>query len=283
MKIVKAINNNVVCALDQDGQEILVMGKGIGFKAKEGQLLNKDLVEKVFKMDNQKSASQFSELLKNLPMEHFDVSNEIIEYAKDTLGKRMNQNIYITLTDHINFAIERFRQVILFQNPLLWEVKKFYPSEYLIGEYAIALIERRLKVKLNVDEAASIALHVVNAEYNTAMNETMHITMMIREVMEIVKTFLTNDLDEESLYYSRFITHLKFLAQRVFTGEALHGEDEKLIEIVTTLYPDEYGCSEKIADYILETYGQVVPREERAYLTLHLKRIRISTGVQETI
>ena len=65
MKIVKAINNNVVCALDQDGQEILVMGKGIGFKAKEGQLLNKDLVEKVFKMDNQKSASQFSELLKN--------------------------------------------------------------------------------------------------------------------------------------------------------------------------------------------------------------------------
>lgn len=282
MKIVKAINNNVVCALDQDGQEILVMGKGIGFKAKEGQLLNEELVEKVFKMDNQKSVSQFSELLKNLPMEHFNVSNEIIEYAKDTLGKRLNQNIYITLTDHINFAIERFKQGILFQNPLLWEVKKFYPSEYLIGEYAIALIERRLKIKLNVDEAASIALHVVNAEYNTAMNETMHITMMIREVMEIVKTFLTTDLDEESLYYSRFITHLKFLAQRVFTGEALHGEDEKLIEIVTLLYPAEYDCSEKIADYILKTYGQVVPREERAYLTLHLKRIRISTGVQET-
>ena len=95
MKIVKAINNNVVCALDSDGQEILVMGKGIGFKAKEGQNLDSNMVEKIFKMDNQKSVNQFSELLKNLPMEHFHVSNEIIEYARDTLGKKMNQNIYI--------------------------------------------------------------------------------------------------------------------------------------------------------------------------------------------
>lgn len=278
MKIIKAINNNVVCAFDEDGQEILVMGKGIGFKAKEGQTIPDGLVEKVFKMDNQKSVNQFSELLKNLPMEHFSVSNEIIEYAKDTLGKKMNQNIYITLTDHINFAIERFGQGMVFQNPLLWEVKKFYPSEYLIGEYAIALIERRLNVKLNVDEAASIALHVVNAEYNTAMNETMHITMMIKDVLVIIKEFLTNDLDEESLYYSRFITHLKFLSQRIFTQETLQGEDEKLIEIVTSLYPEEYECSKKIAAYITNTYGQVVPREELSYLTLHIKRIRISTG-----
>lgn len=281
MKIVKAINNNVVCALDQNGQEILAMGKGIGFKAKEGQELKNESIEKIFKIENQKSVSQFSELLKNLPMEHFNVSNEIIEYAKDTIGKKLNQNIYITLTDHINFAIERFRNGMLFQNPLLWEVKKFYPSEYLIGEYAIALIERRLNVELNVDEAASIALHVVNAEYNTGMSDTMHITMMIKEVMEIVKQFLTTDLDEESLYYTRFITHLKFLAQRVFIGEAMHGEDEQLIEIMTSLYPEEYGCSEKIADYIERTYQQHVPREERAYLTLHLKRIRISTSRQE--
>ena len=277
MKIVKAINNNVVCALDSDGQEILVMGKGIGFKAKEGQNLDSNMVEKIFKRDNQKSVNQFSELLKNLPMEHFHVSNEIIEYARDTLGKKMNQNIYITLTDHINFAIERYAQGMAFHNPLLWEVKKLYPSEYLIGEYAVALIERRLKVTLNVDEAASIALHVVNAEYNTAMNETMHITMMIKEVLLLIKEFLTSDLDEESLYYSRFITHLKFLAQRIFTGEALQGEDEKLIEIVTSLYPDEYECSKKIANYIQATYGQLVPREEMAYLTLHIKRIRMST------
>ena len=125
MKIVKAINNNVVCALDQNGQEILAMGKGIGFKAKEGQELKNESIEKIFKIENQKSVSQFSELLKNLPMEHFNVSNEIIEYAKDTIGKKLNQNIYITLTDHINFAIERFRNGMLFQNPLLWEVKKF--------------------------------------------------------------------------------------------------------------------------------------------------------------
>ena len=56
-------------------------------------------------------------------MEHFRVSHEIISYSNRTLGKRLNENIYITLTDHINFAIKRFNNGMVLLNPLLWEVK----------------------------------------------------------------------------------------------------------------------------------------------------------------
>lgn len=279
MKVGKVINNNVIAAIDLDGREVVVMGKGIGFQTKKDDYIPEELIEKVFKMDSINSSARFTELLKEMPMEHFNISNEIIEYAKSTLGKRMNQNIYITLTDHINFAIERYKQGMIFSNPLLWEVKRFYPSEYLIGEYAIALIERRVKVKLQVDEAASVALHIVNAEYNTAMNETMNITLLIKEVLEIVKEFMGKELDEESLYYSRFVTHLKFLSQRMFIGKMYNCDaDDQLTDMITSLYRTEFLCSQKIGEYIKDKYGYITSKEELSYLTLHIKRMEDSTN-----
>ncbi len=52
---------------------------------------------------------------------------------------------------------------MLFGNPLLREVRTFYREEYLIGTFALDLIERRLGIAFPADEAASIALHIVNA------------------------------------------------------------------------------------------------------------------------
>ena len=146
MNIERIINNNVVSARDLEGREVVIMGKGIGFKRKPGNIVPEDLIEKIFYMDSQRAVDKFKELLITIPLEHIQVTNEIVEYAKRVLNKKLNQNIYITLTDHINFAIERFNQGMMFQNPLLWEVKNFYRQEYLIGEYAVALIRKELKV-----------------------------------------------------------------------------------------------------------------------------------------
>ena len=51
MKISKIINNNVVSTFDEDGREVVVMGRGVGFKAKEGMAVNEAKVEKIFRLD----------------------------------------------------------------------------------------------------------------------------------------------------------------------------------------------------------------------------------------
>lgn len=274
MKIERVINNNVISAIDDDGSEIVITGKGIGFQAKAGQEVRQERAEKIFRLEDAGTASRFKELLEAMPLEHLKLSAEIIDYAKSVMRQRLNQNIYITLTDHINFTIERFKNGMVFPNPLLLEVKNFYPSEYLIGEYAIALIERAVGVRLSEDEAASIALHIVNAEYNMGMGNTMKITTLISEVMQIVTSTLDITLDEGSLHYSRFITHLKFLSQRVFTRDMLDSGDTELEGFISKLYPQEYECSKKVAKYIEEQYQHTVSREELAYLTVHIKRVR---------
>lgn len=274
MKIEKIINNNVVSTCDEDGTEIIVMGRGIGFKAREGSAVDEAKVEKIFRLESQNSMDKFKDLLVNLPMEHVQISAEIISYAKEVLNKPINPNVYITLTDHINFALERYKQKMMFTNPLIREVRSFYHEEYLIGEYAIAMIDRDLGVRLPVDEAASIALHIVNAEYDAPMGDTIKITNLIQHVLEVVREYFNIELDEQSLSYERFITHLRFLAQRVFTGEHMNLDNLEFQEVIDRLYPEEYACSQKIQILIKNQYGHKVTEEEVAYLALHIKRIR---------
>ena len=275
MKIDKIINNNIVSAIEADGKEVVIMGRGLGFGMKPGKEIPEGKIEKVFRLDSQNSTDKFKELLANLPLEHIQASTEIINYAKSVLHRRLNQSIYITLTDHINFAIERFKEKMMFTNPLLNEIKTFYKEEYLIGEYAVALIERRIGITLPVDEAGFIALHIVNAEYNTAMRDTIDITTLIQNVVKIVKEYFSMDLDETSLNYQRFVTHLRFLAQRIIGGEMLNSENPEFNQLISQMYPEEYACSLKLKDYIQVTYHHDVTEEGTAYLAVHIKRIRI--------
>ncbi len=273
MKAIKAINNNVISAKDEKGRECVVMGRGIGFKIKSDTEVEAERIEKVFYMDSQNTTDHFKELLANIPMQHFQVSNDIITYAKQILNKKLNQNIYITLTDHINFAIERHGQGMMFQNPLLWEVRSIYKNEYQIGEYAIRHIRDQLGISCPEDEAASIALHIVNAEYNTVMADAMNMTKMVPLLVDIVKTFFDREIEEDSLHYERFVTHLKFLSQRMLNEELLNSQESELYEVVTRLYPKEYQCAKEIGRYIESQYTYKITNEELVYLTVHIRRV----------
>ena len=274
MKISKVINNNIVSSVDEDGREIVVMGRGIGFKVREGAEIPAERIEKIFRLEGEDVLDRFKDLLSRMPLEHIKISDEIISYGKKVLNKPLNQNIYITLMDHINFAIERFQRNMMFPNPLAREVRSIYREEYLIGEYAVALIRRSLNIDFPADEAVSIALHIVNAEYNTAMRDTIHITELIQQVLGIVAEYFNFLPDERSLNYDRFITHLKFLAQRIYSGELLDSDVPELSSMISKAYPEEYICGQKIQHFIEENYGHEVSDEEVAYLAVHIKRMR---------
>lgn len=276
MTVEKVINNNIVSAYDETGREVVVMGRGIGFGVRAGAVIDNSKIEKVFRIESQGVAEQFKELLANMPLEHAQISNDIISYAKSTLKLKLNQSIYVTLTDHINFAIKRYQKGINLENALLWEIKRFYPQEYGLGRYAIDLIRERLHVSLPEDEAGFIALHFVNAEYGTDIRDALHFPNQMKDILDIVTRELGIRLDEGSLHYERFITHVKFLLQRVYRKELLPDEESELAEMMKKKYPKEYACSEKIADYIEEAAGCRLSAEEIMYLSIHIRRIAMA-------
>ena len=271
--IEKVINNNIISAYEKSGAEVIVMGRGIGFKKKQGEVVPADQISKIFRIKSRTLTEQFKELLANMPLERVRISDEIISHAKDHLKLKLNQSIYVTLTDHINFAIERVSQGIEPQNALLWEIKRFYPQEFQLGIYALELIQDRLDILLPEDEAGFIALHFVNAEYGTDIRDAVKFPDQMQAIVDIVEHDLGILLDESSLHYERFMTHIKFLIQRIYRKELLSSEDRELSLLMQRKYPREYQCSVKVAEYIMQATGSRLSEEEIMYLSVHIRRV----------
>ena len=274
MKVEKVINNNLIKSYNEKGQEILVMGCGLGFKKKPGDPIDEALIEKVYIAGDAVHSNKLIQLLERVPLEQIQLTNEIISFARNSMGKKLNENIYLTLTDHISFAIDRAAKGIVLKNALLWEIKRFYNHEYLIGREALVMIQRRLGVELPEDEAGFIAFHLVNASMDfQSMNRTAEMTTIIQNILNIVKYHYHKELDEYSLHYERFITHLKFFVQRVFSGEEVDEDDKSFLLILKEQYKNEYQCALKIRDYMRKEYGQELTEDEMIYLTVHIKRV----------
>lgn len=273
MIIERVLNNNTVISSNSKGMDILLMGKGIAFGKKRGSKVDMENVEKTFVLQDKQNQNKFTELLINVPMEYVLVSEKIINFGKIKLGKALNEIIYVNLTDHIYSTIERYQEGIVLKNPLVWDIARFYPDEYSVGEKALSIIKSDLNIDLEIDEAAFIALHFINASNSKSNDYAYEITNITKKIDEIVKEHYNTEFDESSLDYYRFITHVKFFAQRLLAKEHYDDEDDDLLETLKHKYENEYVCSLKIKDYILTDYQYELSATELVYLTAHIRRI----------
>lgn len=274
MRIEKVINNNIISARDNQGVELVVMGRGIGFGKKPNSEIAEEKIEKIFRLENMDDKEQFKELLASLPIEFIRISTDIIFYARENLGISLNQNVYLTLTDHISFAVERHRKGQSFNNVLYDEVKLFYPLEYSVGCYALELIEERTGCRLEEDESASIALHLINGELNTAMGTTFFMIKMMREMMEIIERNISVP-NGRNYPRDRLISDLKQLANRLVSEKPIRGRrDKKLYQFVVDNYAQEFDIINNINGYIEGEYKCSMTEEEKIYLTLNIKRMK---------
>ncbi|MBS1205103.1 MAG: transcription antiterminator LicT [Proteobacteria bacterium] len=276
MKIAKILNNNVVVVMDEQQREQVVMGRGLAFQKRPGDELDESCIEKVFALQNDELVRRLSELLSQIPLEVITACDRIIELARSQLGK-LQDSLYITLTDHCYFALERQKKGVVVRNVLLWEIKHLYPKEFALGQQARAILAKRLDVELPEDEAGFIALHLVTAQLSSEMPEVMHITQVIQEILHIVKYQLTLEYDEESLSYHRFVTHLKFFSQRLLNRTVVADDDLSLHQAVKENYQLAWQCAEKVARHLVSRYQRQLTNEEIMFLAIHIERVRKET------
>mgnify|MGYP004563482749 FL=1 len=272
MEISKVLNNNVAVVIENN-EEKIVMGRGICFKKKTGDTIEPATIDKVFYLHNQEVLSRFKELVVDIPLEYLEIGEEIMDEARLSLGKALNDNIYISMVDHIYTAVIRAKDDILVKNALLWDIQRFYKEEYQIGKKALEIIEKKTGVLLPNDEAGFIALHIVNGQLDEDVHDMYEITKIMQEIENIVRYHFKIEFNEESAYYYRFITHLKFFAQRLVEHKKPNQKEDDLLEVVQVKYANAYQCVEKIAIYIKNQYNYELYDEEKLYLTIHIHRV----------
>ncbi|ALA43290.1 MULTISPECIES: BglG family transcription antiterminator LicT [Paenibacillus] len=272
MIITKIFNNNAIIAKDQKRDEFVVMGRGIAFKKSAGEQVEEHLIEKVFVLKHKDASEKFKLLLEDVPSEYVSLCYDIIEYGKSILEAQLSDYIYVSLTDHMNNAFKMFDEGFKNANPLIWEIKKFYPKEFAVGLKALEFIEDETGKRLSEDEAGNIALHLINAQVNSSYNKVADVaqqTQKIHDILNIIKYSYNTTIDEHSISYERFITHLRFFFQRLNKKEKVELEDDFLWRQVKAKYKKAYGCMLKIEKYL----DMVLSDEEKLYITIHIQRV----------
>ncbi|XOI46890.1 Beta-glucoside bgl operon antiterminator, BglG family [Mammaliicoccus lentus] len=272
MKINKVLNNNLVIS-NINGKERIVMGNGIAFGKKRGQKLDESKIEKLFRLtttEQEKMLALIDEVDDNVVL----ITEKIIQKANELYENAISESLYLSLIDHINFAIERTKNGYVIKNPLMHEIRKIYPQEYQIGEFGVNLINKEYNIDIQIDEASFIAMHIVNTNLGESLSNTYEITKITTRILDLINSYFDLDLLETDLNYSRFMTHLKFFIQRLINRDPLEEVmDDTLIQILTVRYSEENKCVDEIAKLLKEEYDHELLNDERGYLILHLARL----------
>ena len=281
MIIRQILNNNVAIVKKghndvSKGNEVIVYSKGISFRNKVGDIIKEKDIQKVYVLDSHDKLEHFSYLLANTRDEYLQIVTKTIEHGEKKLKQRISDYLYLALLDHIDFAIKRIEKGQIVKSPLAWEVKKFYPEHYEIGCYAIQQIMEIVGIECPDEEAVSIALHFINLQNSESeSNYLVRAMEAVRDILAIIKYHYKLDFEEDSLNYTRLVTHLQYFIFRVLKSEAHMSDDEKLNHQIRKFYPEAYSCVNKIRVYVRDMFDSDLSLSEETYLMLHIQRVTV--------
>ncbi|MBS3972427.1 MAG: PRD domain-containing protein [Erysipelotrichia bacterium] len=271
MRIVKKINNNVALALNQKQQEVFVVGKGIGFPPVPYDLdEGSPLIEKVFVSIEEQG---FGKMFDQIPSEIIILTQRLIDDAQLVLKKDLHPRILLTLSDHIHYTLERFKENLELKSLIHWEIKHIYPNEYKAACDSVATINKVCDVDLSPSEAAFIAIHYVNAQLKAEATQRISLTDIISDVTALVKYQFQLDIERDQINYERFVTHLRLLVERQLADQNATVQNEYLYLQGKEKYPQEAKCVDLIAGLLSRSYQIECNNDEKLYLLLHIRRL----------
>ena len=273
MKIEKILNNNAFISIDKSGEEIVVMGRGIAFGKKQGNEVELSGGYKIFSNSDKELNQRLKNIVSDIPEEYMKITEQVVCMLEKEYDKKVNDIIYVSLTEHIHGAVERFKKGIQIKNPLLIDIKRLFRDEYEVSKQALEAIKEEFGIEFEEDEAGYIAQHIVNAQLDDDMSDIVNVTRIMQDILNIIKYSYKIDFNEESVYYYRFVTHLKFFAQRIVNRLTYEDDNEDVFEVFKDKYNESYKCVLKIKEQIKQIYDYELSKDEQLYLMIHIERI----------
>ena len=276
MHVKQRLNNNVVLVEDDSQQPMIVMGKGIGYKAYPGNLVDPSLIDRTFVLKNEMKSEidRVKALFKEIPIQYILVSETIIQQAEKELNTEFGLSMLVSLADHICSAVSRKKKNIVMASPLHWDIKQLYPVEARLGEQAIEIIHSTLEIELDETESTAIAMHFLSSGNNyESIQQAMNFTKIIRDILSIIQYHFQFEINQNSLTFSRLVSHLQYFLMRQVKGISVMNMSDEMIRLVIQQYQSSFQCAEKIMNYLDKTHQVKPTLEEEVYLTMHIERI----------
>ena len=268
MKVIKNINNNVALCIDNSGREVIAFGKGIGFIKPPSDIpLSK--IERTFYDVSEQDFNVF----KDIPEQVLKASIMIIDHLERYLGKSLMSTASLALADHINFAIQRKDTNMHLNLAISEDIKHMYPDQARYAMYALDIIEEQTGVRLDDNEAGTIALHFINNQVVEKTDIQIVNQKILERSVEIIEEEFDIQIQKDNFNYSRFATHMEYLLQRTLKDKQIESKNIQMFDSLKIEYPNAFSCALKIDVLFKKRLDIKLSDEELLYLVLHINRL----------
>ena len=274
----KVLNNNVVIAIDASGRERVLMGRGLGFGLRTGDVIDAAKVEKTFILDVGALGERERRLLEDVPYAVIEAVSRAVDEAERVLGRHLDRHLTIAVIDHVHYVLERLDQGLRIPTTSMPELRVLYPQEFAAAERMAAALAASLDRELPPEEAVFLTMHLLNATRDEPNGTAALLLRRLQHVIDVVEQRLGVTLDADGPDYARFILHVQFLLQRLVNRTMLASNDTSFFEFAKHSYPASHAIAEEVKGYVLAATGSALTDEEVLYLIVHVERLRNSVA-----
>lgn len=269
-RIIKALNNNSLLALDDKQCEVILLGKGIGFGRKNGERLeHKDIQDAKLYSLVKDTGSSALQTVNGIEPIFIEIAAQIIDEAEKDF-QNIHKDILLPMADHIAMAVRRIGRGKLLPNPFHHDIMVMFPAEYHIAEQGLNIIHDLLGVSLPAGEAGYLSLHIHAGLSDENAAESLAGARLAAELIHKIELALHRDFAKNTLKYNRLMSHVCYMILRIRKHERVSVDMDQYVQ---TSYPEAYRISTDICNDIAAALQCDVFPEEIGLLSLHIQRV----------
>ncbi|WP_405374008.1 MULTISPECIES: PRD domain-containing protein [unclassified Microbacterium] len=269
----KVLNNNVVISIDDQGQERVLMGRGLGFQLKPTDTIDPDKVEKTFILHGGEDGDRERQLLTDVPYPIIEAVTRAVDQAERSLGHHLDRRFTMAVIDHVQFVLERLDRGVRIPTANMPELRVLHAREFAAAVAMATSISTALERELPPEEAVFLTMHLLNATRDEPNGTAALLFRRVQHVVMTVENGLGVTLDVESPDYARFILHIQFLLQRLVSRTMLRSADSSFFEFAKHSYPRSFAIAQEVKAYVRAATESELTDEELLYVIVHVERL----------
>lgn len=269
-RIIKVLNNNVIL-VDSESIQYILVGKGIGFGKKSGEII-KDFsgIESKFISLQGLDINASLQFTNNLDPKIAELTKDILKIISEEFNRPLNPNVHVNLIDHIQFTVKRLKSGMILENPFLNETKLLYPKEYAVAEKAVEILSKGLNMHFPDAEIGFITLHICGGLNEKSKKDALENAQLINTILNFVSKKLNVTLDPNSFEYKGFVNHLRGVLNRIKNNKILKNN---LLTELKKRNIIEYKIAYDVSKIIENVLQISVPEDEIGYITIHIMKL----------
>lgn len=273
LSVQRVVGNNIVMAFDETTDiEYVLLGKGLGFAAKNLTTLSTDddRIEKRFRLEDREQLMNHPSFFEDIDHKAMEVSDQIIQMIEKRFNKTLHNKIYLALPSHIQFTVYRIRHQMEITNPFLYETQVCFPQEYEVALQALQMICSAFDITIPEDEAGFLTYHIHSAVSHVPVGQLVKMSTLLGKLQKMIEQEKQITFQQGSMNQVRLMIHLRFSLERIVQGSLV---ENLLIQPIREQYAEEYILANQMKVVMEKELNVSIPEDEVCFLTMHLYRL----------